>query len=414
VKLKFDKSKFLKTNIKTISIQKLMMSFSIMIFGLCEFQQARAQSEMLDVRISLLTCTPGPDLYSVFGHSAIRVQSEITGRTVDWVYNYGTFQFDDSFYLKFARGKLDYILSKSDFADFQYEYIVTGRGIFEQELKLDDNQKNELIGLLEENHKPENRIYRYHFFYDNCSTRIRDIVVKSTNGSVNFTYTYGAEYTFRQSIQKYLDYMPWSDFGIDIALGMPCDKVMQKGDAMFLPDSIMNEFNYAAIGESSLAFPINEILPTDFELIPPGFFTPMVVFILFLIVHVAIGIFFAKRKKMFQITDRTILLVTGLLGLLIVFLWFFTDHTTTKWNLNILWANPLNLILAFALPSRKSKFVNQYIQGYFLILVLFLSGYFFLPQEFNAAILPLIFALLFTIIKLLYPNFISGKPKLNV
>ena len=109
-----------------------------------------------------------------------------------------------------------------------------------------------------------------------------------------------------------------------------------------------------------------------------------------------------------------ILFGTGLLGVLIVFLWFFTDHTATKWNLNLLWANPINLVLAFVLPSRRSKFINQYLHAYFLVLGLFLSGWFFLPQDFNAAILPLIFALLFTIIKLLYPNFISGKSKLNV
>lgn len=391
-----------------------LMRIVFVIMSLFVIPAVSAQLPDGETRISLLTCTPGPDLYSVFGHSAIRVEGRIQNRKVDWVYNYGTFQFDDSFYLKFARGKLDYMLSKSDFADFQYEYIYTGRGIFEQVLKLDSAQKVELIRLLEENYKPENRTYRYHFFYDNCSTRIRDIVNKASGGNVHFTYTYGGEYTFRHSIQKYLDYMPWSDFGIDLALGMPCDRVMQKGDAMFLPDSLMNEFNYAGLGDSSLTYPADEILPAEFELTPSGFFTPMVVFISFLIVHVVLGLYLAKRKKLFQFTDRTILFVTGLLGLLIVFLWFFTDHTTTKWNLNIIWANPLNLILAFVLPSRKSKFVNQYLHGYFLILVLFLAGWFFIPQSFNTAILPIIFAVLFTIIKLLYPNVITSKSRQKV
>lgn len=377
-------------------------------------QRSTAQVETSDMQVSLLTCTPGPDLYSLFGHSAIRINGKVNGRKIDWVYNYGTFQFDDQFYYKFAKGRLDYMLSRSDFGDFQYEYIYTGRGISEQLIYLDDQTEYKLLELLEDNYRPEKRTYRYHFFYDNCSTRIRDIINMATGNKIEFTYVPAGEFTFRQSIQKYLDYQPWSDFGIDLALGMPCDKVMGRTEDMFLPDSLMNQFNYATLNDAPLCSQPEEILPADFELVPAGIFTPVVVFIIFLIVHVLIGFLFFRRKKIFQITDRLLLLVTGLLGLLIVFLWFFTDHTTTVWNLNLLWANPINIIAAFAMHPGTNGFLRKYFRVYFMLLVLILAGWFFIPQEFNIAILPLIFGLLFTIIKLIYPHVISGKSKQNV
>ena len=155
--------------------------------------------------ISVLTCSPGPDLYSSFGHTAIRIQDSINNRWVDVVYNYGTFQFTDDFYFKFAKGQLDYRLSRSSFGDFQYEYLMTGRGIWEQKLLITPAEKQRLFDLLEENYLPENREYRYDFFYDNCSTRVRDIIKKALENKVNFTYVYAEKSSYREAIQHYLN-----------------------------------------------------------------------------------------------------------------------------------------------------------------------------------------------------------------
>lgn len=364
-------------------------------------------------KFSILTCTPGADLYSLFGHTAIRFQDIIDGHIVDWVYNYGTFEFDDSFYWKFARGKLDYILSKEDFPYFQYGYIQEGRGIFEQELLLSSEERMQLFNLLEENYLPQNRTYRYDFFYDNCSTRVRDIINKATGNNLSFNYSYSKEYTFRDAIQTYLNYQPWSDLGIDIALGIPCDYKVEKTQMMFLPDSLMTEFNYAEQEVQKITLPQNEILPAEYIPSNTTFFTPVVVFFIFLVAHLFIGFFCLKKKINFQITDRILLFSSGLVGLLVIFLWFFTDHTATAWNLNILWANPLNILLSFSFPSKGKKWMKKYITIYLAILILTLISWFFLPQRMHLSLIPIVIGLIFTCIKLIRPQFLSKSTQIH-
>lgn len=356
--------------------------------------------------LSVLTCTPGPDLYSVFGHTAIRYQDSVDGRWVDWVFNYGTFQFSDDFYVKFARGKLDYMLSVSPFYEFQMEYLQSGRGIFEQVLRLDADEKKILVRLLQENYLPENRTYRYDFFYDNCSTRVRDIINKATGNQCSFTYAYAKPFTFRQAIQNYLDYMPWSDFGIDIALGLPCDKVMGQGEGMFLPDSLMHELNYTSLRDGALSDREEEMLPQEFEPSIDSRFTPLTVFSLFMMLSLIWG--FVKLRKGVQIvlTDRVAMLVAGLVGLLVVFLWFFTDHTATKNNLNLLWANPICLLFVFKGAKGIVGWWKKLLVGYTVLLLVMLVGWFFLPQRLHLAIMPFGVALLFYCIKALRPSFL--------
>ena len=354
-------------------------------------------------RFTLLSCTSGPDLYSIFGHTAIRFEDEINGNMVDIVYNYGTFEFSDDFYWKFAQGKLDYKLSMDDFSSFQQEYIYTGRGIYEQELLLSLAEKKELFRLLQENYKPENRVYRYDFFYDNCATRVRDIIVKAVDRPVSFTYEYDRAYTFRQAIQRYLDHMPWSDFGIDLALGIPCDRKMEKGQAMFLPDSLMLEFNYATAGDGALVSPAVEMLPAEYELGDDSLYTPMNVFGFFLILQIFFGWWKSKSGKLNTPLDRLLLFITGLVGVMVVFLWFFTDHTATKWNLNLLWANPVYLIFAFI--SWNKKWVKQTFMVLTIIDLFLVVCWFFLPQSFHLATLPIVIGLIYIGLRQWRPGF---------
>lgn len=341
-----------------------------------------------NARFTLLSCTSGPDLYSIFGHTAIRYEDTLNGKQVDWVFNYGTFEFSDDFYWKFAQGKLDYKLSMEDFGSFQQEYIYTGRGIYEQELLLTPAEKKELFELLETNYQPENRTYRYDFFYDNCATRVRDILVKATSRPVQFTYAYDRSYTFREAIQRYLDHMPWSDFGIDLALGMPCDRIMEKGQAMFLPDSLMLEFNYATVGEDALVAPAIEMLPAEYELSDDSLYTPINVFGFFLIMQVLFGWWMTKKSKLQTPLDRILFFVTGVVGVMVVFLWFFTDHTATKWNLNLLWANPITLLLAF-LPWKR-RWIQSFFKWFTILQILLVCCWFFLPQSLHLAALPIV------------------------
>ncbi len=344
-------------------------------------------------RFTLLSCTSGPDLYSIFGHTAIRYEDSLDGRWVDWVFNYGTFEFSDDFYWKFAQGKLDYKLSLEDFANFQQEYIYSGRGIYEQELLLSIEDKRRLFDLLVENYEPENRTYRYDFFYDNCATRVRDMIRKSSSIPVEFTYVRAKEWTFRDAIQRYLDHMPWSDFGIDLALGLPCDKVMGKEDVMFLPDSLMKDFSYASYGNGLLAKPIAEVLPYEYELNDNSLLTPINVFGLLFFIQLIIGILVFKKKLAFTPVDRFLMLAVGLVGVMVFFLWFFTDHTATKWNLNLLWANPINFILVFV--SWKRNWVKTYFKWNTILLLLLVACWFFIPQRLHLATLPMVLGLIF-------------------
>ena len=372
---------------------------------------SQAISVTENARFTILTCSPGPDLYSIFGHTAIRFEDQQDGRMIDVVYNYGTFDFrTDNFYFKFATGKLPYMLSKANFGMFQSEYLHYGRGIDEQELILSQHEKQTLLDLLEENFKPENRTYKYDFFYDNCSTRVRDIIVKALDNKATFSYVYPAKFTFRQAIQTYLNYQPWSDFGIDIALGLPCDRVMDPGQAMFLPDSLLKEFNYGFAGDQPIVHQSSELLPKEFELSLDTVFTPLVVLGLFLVIHLIVGwIVLKRRKKALQLTDRIVLLTVGLVGLLVVFLWFFTDHQAAKWNLNILWANPLILLFAFSTKGSFTGWKKTFLNGYLILLILTVIFWFLIPQKLPVPAIPLVLALIFSLLKLQRPQVFVKK-----
>lgn len=358
-------------------------------------------------RMSVLTCTPGENLYSTFGHSAIRVAGEFEGKTFDVVYNYGTFDFTDDFYFQFCMGRLNYTLSRSSFAEFQIEYIESNRGIYEQDLLLDSADKQKLFNLLEENYLPENRVYRYDFFYDNCSTRIRDILMKATINTIGFTYAYHDTYTFRNAIDRYLVKMPWADFGIDLILGCPTDHIMEKNQAMFLPDSLMNELNYTTYKDGALVSQTKEILPAESEESELSFWHPLRVNFIFFILLVVLGFIFIRRyNKSMIMPDRALFFLSGLLGIVILFLWFITDHHQTIWNLNIVWANPMNLVLAFSGNKLRTKLRNWMIV-YAALLLILLSCWFILPQQLSISAIPLTAALLFSMIKLLRPDFFN-------
>jgi len=386
-------------------IMKKIVAF---IFLLCLVFFARAKNVSLSPKaeISILTCSPGPDLYSSFGHTALRIQDSINGKWVDVVYNYGTFQFSDDFYYKFAKGQLDYRLSRSSFGDFQYEYLMTGRGIWEQKLMISLPEKQRLFDLLEENYLPANREYRYDFFYDNCSTRVRDIIKKAINNQVNFTYVYPERSTYREAIQRYLDFHPWSDFGIDVALGIPCDKVMEAEGAMFLPDSLMKELNFASHGDGPLVSRAEEVIPQEYESELDSSWTPVKLFSMILIIQLVLGWLFRKKYTV-NLFDRILMFAVGLVGVLVTFLWFFTDHQATVWNLNILWANPLLLVVAF-LPSRMWKRMWWNIYGIGALIAII--GWPFLPQQLHVAVIPLALSMIWVALRYLRPHWLGIKP----
>lgn len=298
-----------------------------------------------EIKISLLTIGPGKsELYAIFGHSAIRVSDP--ENLTDLTYNYGTFDFrTPNFYPKFLRGKLPYVLSVAPTSAFLQEYLHDQRDVSEQEIILSNEDKQAMILALNENAKPENRAYMYDFFLDNCATRIRDIFLKSSASPVVLPEV--EPITRRQMLHEYLGLFPWTKFGIDLIIGSRADQAIGEMDQMFLPDYMQRIFSEAVVDSAFLFEPSKELLFfNEEEHKLPGFFsTPFFIFTIvgFLILLLT---FLVKRPLGF-IAANAIFALLGLASIVILFMWFGTDHKATKDNLNILWISPLYIIIPF-------------------------------------------------------------------
>jgi hypothetical protein len=315
-------------------------------------------------RMSLLTCSPGEELYTCFGHSAIRYTDTLNGEWVDFVFNYGTFEFSEGFYLKFARGKLNYMLSVEEFAGFQQAYLYGGRGILENEFKLNPEQIRSLGALLIENAKKENKYFQYDFFYDNCATRVRDIVLKAFPEIKQNEKTFSNRPRFRHDIDVYLAHQYLADFGIDLVLGMPCDKTPEAGQTSFLPDSLQSNMMAWTLNGKKVLGRTQELLPIDdslFEKQAPSA-KPILYVTLSAMLFAGFSLYLGWKKRGWNFSERLFLGFFGLLGVVLFVMWFLTDHTTTKWNFNILWANPVLFSIAFARIASVKSWVRKYVQ----------------------------------------------------
>jgi Domain of unknown function (DUF4105) len=341
------------------------------------------------LRISLLTCTPGADLNETFGHSAFRVID--SNSVTDHVYNYGTFPFyEKGFYVKFIRGKLRYSVEVEQFNDFTQSYLFQNRGITEQVLSLSDSEKVALYHYLLENIKEENKYYQYDFFLDNCTTRLRDIIKKYHNPTPVLPAVMPTKFTFRNAIHQYLDNndKAWSKLGIDILLGARTDAVMTTEQQEFLPDNLMLAFD--STKNTPLVLSSNPLFLQQQKNNSKPFFTPFVLTISMLLFFVALSISKNKTiKKTLRFADATLFFLVGVLGILLIFMWYGTDHIMTKNNYNLLWASPLFIVYAFFINKNtpQVKKVSLFICIYLLLV---LCGWFFLPQLMNNALLPIV------------------------
>lgn len=344
--------------------------------------------------ISLLTCQQGDELYSIFGHSAVRVKDPT--QNLDIVYNYGTFDFDTpNFYSKFISGQLNYTLSISRYRNFVATYKNYGRDVSEQLFVLDSFQKNEVYAFLQDNMTPEKRNYRYDFFFDNCATRIRDIFPQTFPGEVSYkdTLTTG-QFSFRKNLDYYLRNSPWADFGIDFILGSPSDAIMGHQGIMFLPEDLRNGLKASQIGHVPLVS-IDKMI-FDAEDKPDGhtFWTPAVVLWLICLLYAIVSIFNWSNWGV-RLMDVLLFGLTGFAGCFLLFMWFGTNHVATHQNFNLLWAFPLHLGLAFQFFRKGlTSFWWYYFWGVIVVCILLLVGWFWWPQQFHVAIIPILIMML--------------------
>jgi hypothetical protein len=357
-----------------------------LLFILISFNKVLSQSSG-DTTAYLLTCGPGTETYSIYGHSALRI--EIPERHLDVIYNWGIFDFDTpNFAWKFAKGRLDYLLAAETLDSFLGAYVFEQRYVFSQKVNLEPQELRKLTELINENIKPENRKYRYDFFYDDCSTRIRDLLEKAVGEKLKYPPAEtGKIPTFRDMVARYQSPFPWLRFGVDLIMGSTADKKAVFRDRMFLPIDLKNELSQTFVNRTGKMIPLlqNPEVLVDFRspVIKQNFFTaPPFVFTL-VITLILIMASLIKNRKIIRFIDIAIYSVFSILSVLMIFFNFFTDHLQMKWNLNIIWLNPFILLCLIMLILNKPGTI--WFRIVFIISAAFLVLQYVLPQDFNFA-----------------------------
>ena len=374
---------------------KKILNFTVLIlFTFYSFSQEIKLSSQAE--ISIITCDPGAELYSSFGHSAFRVLDRFNG--IDQVYNYGTFNFKtDNFYVKFARGKLLYDLSSYPFHYFLRDYIKENRTVVEQVMNLDQETKQQFFDFLQNNAKPENKSYLYDFFFDNCATKLPEVSTKVLSDQIqmNYDFTNGLDYTFRELIHLYLDDKPWGKFGIDLALGSVIDRQASPEEYLFLPDYVLKAYEKATIKKNDNLIPLVKetkvLFSSETKTKKRNYFSPFILFSILALIVIWITFNDFKKKIRTRRLDFAIFFITGIIGLVVLLLWFATDHTATANNYNFLWAFAPNLLLSFLiLKNDLLPWVGKYVMVLIVMLISVVIIWILKIQVFSLAITPIL------------------------
>ena len=316
--------------------------------------------------LSLITVYPGDAIYSAFGHTAFRYLDE--DNDIDILYNFGTFDFQDpEFVPKFVHGQLDYFLGVVKFRrTFKNYTLLENRSVVEQKLNLTPEEIARIYAFLTENAMPENRYYKYDFIKDNCSTRIQSVLDKTIGNDIIYDQAVIAkigEKSYRDYIRYHLKKSPWFDVGIQLVLGMPLDQQVLPSDSFFLPALVHDIIAGSTLNEGRPLVASDEVLfrSTDDPITDPlndlkndpiKISLPLLFAILLLVVELILIYLGCIRKKgwakrILSCYEYTLVTLNFLAGILIFYLWFISDHTATKWNLNLLWCCPLSILFRF-------------------------------------------------------------------
>lgn len=395
---------------------------------LCElniFAQTRSLTLPTDTadtwQVSLITCGPGVEVYNQFGHTAIRMKN--VSRNIDLIYNYGIFSFNTpNFVLRFTLGKTDYLLGIQAYQDFVDWYAYCNRDVREQVLNLSIEEKNTLIGLLNENYKPQNRTYRYNFFYDNCATRPRDLIEKCLQSKLQYAddmTTTSTGQSFRSIVHEFTANNSWSQFGIDLCLGSEADKPISRRAMMFIPLYLEKYFDKASIlphernnnssrenknlvGEKSNGtYPlITEskqlvTIPEADKVQKDTPFTPFRCATFMFIVTTVLTIYEIRSRKSMWGFDLILFTAAGIAGCMLAFLATFSEHPTVSPNYLLFLFQPLHLLLLpWFIKKVKKMQRSSYLVVLTIELLLFIVLWAIIPQKFPLAVLPLALCLL--------------------
>lgn len=366
--------------------------------------------------VRLVTCGPGQELYEAFGHTAIRVADPNLG--FDIVYNYGTFDFNQpNFYWNFATGRSMYRLSTSRYHNFVRAYQYYNRSVREQVLDLTLEQRQTLVDKLSWNAMKENREYLYDYFFDNCSTRPRDILLQALNGAVSFdtsSYLPKDRLTIRELTDLYIiDEQPWGDLGIDLCLGTRIDQPATAMQYMYLPEELEKAFDYAFLEKDGQRTPLVKEKIVSFEASPvveeKSWFVPQIVFVALLLISAVFLTILRVAGKSTRIFDGLVFMITSFIGFNGIFLWFFTNHYAADYNWNILWALPTNAVFGYAIMKKNRP---AWTRNYALFLIILygamLVGWNYVPQLLHFSLRFMVLLLLFVAVGVFR---MSGKQK---
>ena len=361
---------------------------------------ARAQDS---AKCSLLTCSAGEEIYSLFGHTALRYEDPARG--IDVVFNYGMFSFRvPHFALRFALGETDYQLGVTEFSRFAAEYQWDERDVWQQTLNLTSREKQRLWEALTENYRPENRTYRYNFFYDNCATRPRDRIEACVDGRVEYAAaqdTTATVCTWRDLLHRYTEGHPWARFGIDLCIGSRADKPASYREQMFVPFYLQQYLRGACIvSEQSDRRPLvgEEVKVVDAahtaqeeSLLP----SPMQAALLLWAGVTVLSIYGVRRRKSLWALDGLLFGTAGVAGCILAFLAACSQHPAVSPNWLLLILHPLHLFcLPCVLIRVKKKRLSRYMAANGVVLTLFIVLLAPIPQFIPPAVLPLTLCLL--------------------
>jgi hypothetical protein len=385
---------------------KKKLCFLILIC-LCSIIKNTAQVNLsVYSEISIVTAGPGKELYEKFGHTALRIKDPVLN--LDLIYNYGVFDFNaPNFYANFAEGKMYYLLARYDFKYFLDSYKKDKRWLKQQVLNLNQVEKQQFFNYLENNARPENATYLYDPFFDNCATKIRDISKVILKDAVLLTSDrIENNKTLRTLMNQEIHWNTWGNFGINLIAGTILDAKRNQLEYTYLPDYIFKTFNNGKIKRElqilNLVKREDILLDFDENSNTTTLLSPLYVFIFLLLIVVFVTFKDVKNNRRTKFLDFTILFTTGLIGLMLTYLWLFSSHSTASKNFNILWAFLPNLFIAFFMLKTSTK---QWLQKYVFVLLICLSIlpvlWFLNIQVFPVAAIPLLL-LLFTRYLFLY------------
>lgn len=330
---------------------------------------------MDSVEISLLTCQPHDEVYSLYGHTAIHLYDR-RGKGFDAAFNYGVFNFNAPFFVaRFVFGLTDYELGAYPYSLFLKEYQHFGSMVTEQVLNLTPAEKEQLYAALMENAKPENSVYRYNYFYNNCTTKARDIIEQCINGRVEYTGNENYTPTYRDMVHEMTRNNPWASWGNDLLLGIKADQATDQRQQEFLPGNLMHDFDHAQIYENGTYRPLVKerriAVPAGVQVRQEGFpLTPLQCFVALLVISLIVFAAEWKKQKSFLLWDILLMIVSGTIGL-VLFLMLFSQHPTVSLNLQIILFNPIHWLCLWSVIRGQGK---RYWLVTAVLAILFLAG----------------------------------------